>query len=266
MHSTIITADVLAGLAQLPDDSVHVVVTSPPYLTMKAAYGTVWLCRNKMEELLKVSGEVLQRNLSQGSIGVSASRFGIRNGLSENMLASNALALRLPRSLVLPITPYTSGSISTALKGELYPKPERLNIGVTKVKVTRCMAGAEKAIPIGKADAPLKDKRNMLNLNGANLQSLSAKETITNVEYAAKVQRNRRISWTCIISKDGLSIQNYDSILLILLYYAVHVTSVHIKAKAEGYYSDNYIGVELNPEYAEMSRRRIEREAGGLFE
>jgi len=28
----------------------------------------------------------------------------------------------------------------------------------------------------------------------------------------------------------------------------------------------NYIGIELNPEYAEMSRRRIERESGGLFD
>ena len=113
--------DVRAGLAKIPDGSVQVCVTSPPYWGLRVVTDSkIWIC------LMHSEDSYLARH------GVARNRSGIANGSGSNTRRRGGVQRKSQRSLGCENSPFTTGCESTAFRGAKLAKPGGLSFGESK--------------------------------------------------------------------------------------------------------------------------------------
>ena len=202
----IIQSDALLGLKKLPDETIDLVITSPPYLTLNFGYDNMVEWKEiKKDNLLKENTILVKPNLKKENIGVHQNHFGKKNGLIENMLKKIKALAKLLINSISPKRLYFFGSENIKLNGVQCPKLERKNTGDFREKLMECMELQEAKVQIGEAEAHLKDKPLTQSLRGKNSLKVFLKEIIINAKNVGS-DILKAINLWFIILRDGLNI------------------------------------------------------------
>jgi DNA modification methylase len=307
----IINADVLAGLAELPDESVHCVVTSPPYWGLRN-YGvdgqigleaTPEIFVARMVDVFREVRRVLRKdgtcwvNLGDSYASSGGPGWQGKNGQrADRRFTAPSLKpeaskhghkpkdlIGIPWRVAFALQADGWWLRSDIIWSKPNPMPESVTDRPTKAHeyvflLTKSERYFYDAEAIAEPVAPSSVERLMQRAIAAQIGSARVPgKTNGNMKAVGGLEmRNRRTVWT--VATQPFSEAHFAT-------FPPELPEICIKAgcPAGGTVLDpfsgagttalvadrlqrNAIGIELNPEYAAMSQRRLDRDRGGLLD
>ncbi len=125
-------------LKELPESSVDMGMTSPPYLTNPPYCGIIQVCGIRRVNLLKVCILIWRLSSKWVNTGVLVNHIGIKSGSLPSMFLKDVLRVILHFKRVAQKLIFCFGFIGIISPAVLYERLEVLNIGDKEVRLIQC--------------------------------------------------------------------------------------------------------------------------------